>query len=218
MVSMVPSTHVVCYSQPSRTPCDVTGDNLEPGLLPPPPDGHAEDDYSPFGSRAEFELAELLYVEEEMSAGKIDKLLQLLADVYDTQPPFKSSQKWYTLIDTTKQGDVLWNGFSVSYNGAHPPEGVPQPPWMNDKHEVWFRDPLQVLENQIANPNFNDLMDLSPKQVYHKGKCQYNNLMSGNWAWEQAVSCCDSLVALINVVRRMKSRRMSPPMEQCLLL
>jgi hypothetical protein len=107
------------------------------------------------------------YIEEEMSAGKIDKLLKLLADVYDTQPLFTSSQKLYTLINTIKQGDVPWNGFSVSYNGARPPEGVPQPPWMNEKHEVWFRDPLQVLENQITNPNFNGLMDLSPKRCTH---------------------------------------------------
>ena len=71
---------------------------------------------------------------------------------------------------------------------TRPPEGAPQPLWMSENHEVWFRDPLQVLENQIANPDFKGLMDLSPKWVYHKGKHQYNDLMSGNWAWEQAVS------------------------------
>lgn len=219
MVSTVPPTLVVRYSQPSTgTPCDVTGNDLEPGSLPPPPDGHAEDDYSPFGSRTEFELTQLLYVEEEMSAGKIDKLLKLLADVYGKQPPFTSSQGLYKLIDAIKQGDVPWNTFSVTYDGARPPEGVPQPPWMNEKYEVWFRDPLQVLENQIANPDFNGMMDLSPKRVYRKGKRQYNDMMSGNWAWEQAVSCCNSLAALINIVHRTKSRRTSPRMEQCSLL
>ena len=123
-----------------------------------------------------------------MSAGKIDKLFKLLADVYNTQPPFTSSQQLYKMIDAIKQGDVSWNSFSVAYDGARPPEGAPQPPWMSENHEVWFRDPLQVLENQIANPDFKGLMDLSPKRVYHKGKHQYNDLMSGNWAWEQAVS------------------------------
>lgn len=153
-----------------------------------------------------------------MSAAKIDKLLKLLADVYDTQPPFTSSKQLYKMIDAIKQGDVLWNSFSVAYDGPRPPEGAPQPPWMNENHEVWFRDPLQVLENQIANPDFNGQMDLSPKRVYYKGKRQYHDLMSGNWAWEQAVSCCNSHATLVNVVRRMKSRRTSPPMEQCSLL
>lgn len=217
MVSTDPPL-VVLYSQPSTgTPCDVIGNDLEPGSLPPPPDDHAEDDYSPFGSRAAFELAELLYVEEEMSAGKIDKLLKLLAALYDTPPPFTGYQELYNLIDTIKQGDVPWNSFSVGYDGARPPQGVPQPPWMDEKYEVWFRDPLQVLKNQIANPDFNGQMDLSPKRVYHKEKRQYNDLMSGNWAWEQAVSCWDSFAALIHIVRRTKSRRTSPHMEQCSL-
>src|SRR6202012_3437602 len=154
MVTLSPSTPIPLSPPSTGTPCDVTGADLEPGSLPPPPDGHAEDDYSPFGSWAEFQLAELLYVEEEMSAGKIDKLLKLLADVYDTQPPFTSSQQLYKMIDAIKQGDVSWNSFSVAYDGARPPEGAPQPPWMSENHEVWFRDPLQVLENQIANPDF----------------------------------------------------------------
>ena len=123
-----------------------------------------------------------------MSAGKIDKLLKVLAALYDTQPPFTGHQSMYKSIDAIKQGDVPWNGFSVAYDGARPPEGTPQPPWMDEKYEVWFRDPLQVLESQIANPDFNGMIDFSPKCVYRKGKHQYTDLMSGNWAWQQAVS------------------------------
>jgi hypothetical protein len=159
-----------------------------------------------------------LYVEEEMSAGKIDKLLKLLTALYDTPPLFTGYQELYKMIDRIKQGDVPWNSFSVGYDGACPPENVLQPPWMDEKYKVWFRDPLQVLNNRITNPYFNGLMDLSPKQVYHKRKCQYSNFMSGNWAWEQAVSCCGSLMAFINIVCRTILQRMNPHMEQCLLL
>jgi hypothetical protein len=123
-----------------------------------------------------------------MSAGKIDILLKLIASLYDTQPPFTSHQELYALIDAIKQGDVPWNSFSIAYNGLQPPDSVPRPPWMDVEYEVWFRDPLQVLKNQVANPDFKDAMDYSPKRVYHKGKRQYSDLMSGNWAWDQAVS------------------------------
>jgi hypothetical protein len=123
-----------------------------------------------------------------MSAGKIDILLKLIASLYDTQPPFTSHQELYVLIDAIKQGDVPWNSFSIAYNGPQPPDSVPRPPWMDVEYEVWFRDPLQVLENQVANPDFKDAMDYSPKWVYHKGKHQYSDLMLGNWAWDQAVS------------------------------
>ncbi|KAH9018135.1 hypothetical protein EDB84DRAFT_1627433 [Lactarius hengduanensis] len=64
---------------------------------------------------------------------------------------------------------------------------LPIPPWMNDLYEIWFRDPLQVIEAQIGNPEFDGMMDFSPKRVYFRGKRQYEDLMSGNWAWDQAV-------------------------------
>src|SRR6266404_316724 len=166
-------------SQPrayTGTPCDVDGDDLDPGTLPPPPHDHSDDYYSPFSSQAEFELAELLYVEEEMSAGKINKLLKILSSLYSTHPPFTGHQELYALIDAIKQGDVPWNSFSVAYCGARPNVGTPIPPWMEATHEVWFRDPLQVLENQIANPEFRDMIDFSPKRVYHNHKCQYSDL------------------------------------------
>lgn len=100
-----------------------------------------------------------------------------------------SHQELYSLIDAIKQGEIPWNSFSVTYNGVRPQGNLPspQPAWMDEKYEIWFRDPLQVLESQIANPEYKGMIDFSPKRVYHKGKRQYNDLMSGNWAWDQAV-------------------------------
>jgi hypothetical protein len=39
---------------------------------------------------------------------------------------------------------------------------------MDASHEIWFRSPLQVLEGQIANPEYKDMMDFTPKWVYYK--------------------------------------------------
>ena len=158
---------------------------MEPGAPPPPHHHLAEDDFSPFSNRAEFELAEFLYVKAEMSAGKIDQLLNLLASLYDTQPPFMSHRELYSTIDAIKQGEIPWNSFSITYGGVRPQQNPPA--WMNESYEVWFRSPLQVLEGQIANPEYENMMDFAPKRVYHKGKRQYSDLMSGNWAWDQAV-------------------------------
>jgi len=166
----------------------VDGYDLGPGSLPPPLDDHADSDYSPFSSRAEFELAELLYVHAEMSARKIDKLMDVLAALNAGPPPFTSHHELYALIDAIKQGEIAWNSFSITYNGTVPQDGLPIPPWMDNLYEIWFRDPLQVIEAQIGNPEFNNMMDFAPKRVYFKGKRQYEDLMSGNWAWDQAVT------------------------------
>ena len=129
-----------------------------------------------------------------MSAGKINQLLTLLASLYDGQPPFMSHQELYATIDTIKQGKIPWNSFSVAYNGVCPQWNPPA--WMDASYEVWFRSPFQVLEGQISNPEYNDMMDFMPKQVCRKGKCQYTDLMSGNWAWNQAVCRAMALLAL----------------------
>lgn len=68
-------------------------------------------------SRAEFELAEFLFVHEEMSAGKIDKLINILGALYDDAPPVSGHKELYSIIDSIKQGDVPWDSFSVSYDG-----------------------------------------------------------------------------------------------------
>ncbi|KAH9011184.1 hypothetical protein EDB83DRAFT_2234139 [Lactarius deliciosus] len=119
--------------------------------------------YSPFSSRAEFELAELLYIHVEMSAGQIDKLMNVFATLNNGPPPFTGHHEMYSLIDAIKQGEIAWNSFSIAYNGPRPQNGLPIPPWMNDLYEIWFRDPLQVIEAQISNPEFNGMMDFSPK-------------------------------------------------------
>ncbi|CAA7264658.1 unnamed protein product [Cyclocybe aegerita] len=146
-------------------PCDIDGFDLPPDSAPQPVP--KSDDFFPFETRAEFEFAKLLYKDVEMSASNIDRLLQLLA----------------ALI---KQGEVTWDSFSVQYNGSPADSDMPQPPWMDQTYEVWFHDPLKVLDNQIGNPDFKNEMDYAPKQVFHKGKHQYQDLMTGNWAWEQA--------------------------------
>ena len=152
-----------------------------------------------------------------MPAGKIDRLLNILALFHDGQPPFTSHRELYSMIDAIKQGEIPWNSFSISYNGVRPQQNPP--PWMDASYEVWFRSPLQVLEGQIANPEYKNMMDFAPKRVYHEGKRQYSDLMSGNWAWDQAV--CYALLTpdqeRTNLVDRMKLRRRRSHTEPCLL-
>ncbi|RXW13185.1 hypothetical protein EST38_g12668 [Candolleomyces aberdarensis] len=121
-----------------------------------------------------------------MSAAHIDELSQLLAHLYpNNEPPFANHRELYSLIDSIPDGDIAWDSFSVTYDGEKPTNAT-VPPWMTQSYEVWFRDPLKILENQIANPDFNGKIDYAPKRVFRNGKRQYRDLKSGNWAWRQA--------------------------------
>ncbi|EAU88020.1 hypothetical protein CC1G_12172 [Coprinopsis cinerea okayama7 len=168
------------------TPCDAEGFDYDGPPEPPFENEALTEICYPFNSPSEFRLADFLYVKSEMSAGKIDELIEILAELYPNEPPpMANHRELYALIDSIKEGEVPWDSFSVTYNGEKPTHGS-IPPWMMQPYEVWFRDPLKVMESQIGNPDFKEKIDYAPKRVYQNDKRQWKDLMSGNWAWKQA--------------------------------
>ncbi|KAF8873949.1 hypothetical protein BD779DRAFT_1613631 [Infundibulicybe gibba] len=167
------------------TPCNEAKACHESTCSSPPPwEERAADDYSPYLDRAEFEFADFLYSQAQMSGGNIDKLSQLLAALYpERNPPFADRDDLYRTIDATQHGDIPWDSFTIAYTGE---VEVDSPPWKLAKYETWFRDPLKVMEQQIGNRDFAGEMDFAPKRIFKNGERQYTDLMSGNWAWEQA--------------------------------
>ncbi|KAJ7246229.1 hypothetical protein C8J57DRAFT_1523787 [Mycena rebaudengoi] len=169
-------------------PCDENGTFLEPGVPPPPPNHPPPTDFAPYEEQADFDLADLLYCRAQMSAGHIDELMQNWASrSSDVPPPFANHQDLYNTIDATDIGHVPWQSFNVSYNGARTPGD--ETPWKKQDYPIYFRDPLEVLKLQVANPDFKSEMDFAPKQVFggtNRDNREYMDFMSGNWAWEQA--------------------------------
>jgi hypothetical protein len=124
-----------------------------------------------------------------MSAGDIDTLLESWATTLlasDSTLPFANHRDLYRTIDNARVGDVPWKSFNVRYDGL-PPEKPPS--WMVNDFEVWYRDPRKVINNMLANTDFVNEMDTTPFQEYNSdGHWHYHNFMSGDWAWNQAVS------------------------------
>ncbi|EKM48882.1 uncharacterized protein PHACADRAFT_202281 [Phanerochaete carnosa HHB-10118-sp] len=169
------------------TPCDVNGNDLPPNTLLAPLPEKASDDYYPFDSRVEFELADFFFRKAEMSASDVDELMQLWAATLpeDEDPPFADNKDVKNAIDAIPLGEVDWQSFSVSYGGPRPSCNIP--PWMDDEYRVYFKDPLKVARSQLANPEFVDSIDYTPKRIFDRhNKREYKDFMSGNWAWRQA--------------------------------
>lgn len=126
-----------------------------------------------------------------MSVGDVDTLMELWAATQAEKgqavdPPFANARDLRDSIDAISKGETAWQAFTVKYDGDKT-DGAPG--WMSKEYEVWFRDPLTVLEGQIGNPDFVGKIDYAPKEVYGKNhRRQFTDLMSGEWAWEQAVS------------------------------
>ena len=134
-----------------------------------------------------------------MSADQIDRLLHLwgssLAPHQDT-PPFADHKDLYDTVDVTPIGDTPWKSFGLGYNGARPPANVPS--WMDKTYDVWYRDPKVLIKNIIANTDFDGEFDYAPYREFSPdGSQRYQNFMSGNWAWDQAVHNNLSLVIMV---------------------
>ena len=70
-------------------------------------------------------------------------------------------------------------------------DGVEIPKWMENEYEIWFRDPQLLFKNMLANQDFDGFFDYVPFRQYDdKGSHQYEHLVSGDWAWKEAVSAC----------------------------
>ncbi|KAG1831213.1 hypothetical protein DFJ58DRAFT_719586 [Suillus subalutaceus] len=148
----------------SARPCDPDGAFLPPGTPPPPLTEKSLDDWTPYGSHVEFELADYLFTRNQTPANSINQLLNIwaasLVQAGSKFTLFPDHRNLYKTINNTPLGDVKWQSFSVKYTGAIPDEGAL--PWMEDSHDVWFHDPRDVVRNMLANPEFATEINLQP--------------------------------------------------------
>ena len=176
--------------------CDKDGNDLPPNSPPPPPDSGPQcssDDWFPYELCTQFELADFLYRCNQISEGDTDFLFTLMNTMlasHGDQAPFCNHSDMHDTINATTLGEVPWDHFTLNYTGPLP-EGVSRentPGWMMEDHEIWFHDPVTLLENLLANPDFKDEFDYTPYQEYAAdGSHQFCDLMSGDWSWQEAV-------------------------------
>ena len=202
-------------------PCDERGVPLQKinGLFaePPPPKPKAVDDWSPFKSREHFTLAELIFCDTHMSAANTSKLMAIVADFRQGEPPFKDHSDLCNTIDASDLGDVLWQNAILRYTGEIPDGQVPK--WMKAEYEIYYRDPRDVIKNMMADTTFKHAFDYVPYQEFDEdGYRRYENLMSGDWAFHQAVCfvLCLHQSADPRSFNRTSSRKIRTRMVPCL--
>jgi hypothetical protein len=124
-------------------PCCQDGEFLPPGIPPPLLPLQSVDDWTPFISRAGFELAEILYMSASLSNSTVDKLLDLWSATlvpHNDSPPIVDHHDLHSTIDAVKLGNVPWESYAIMYNGLYPENG-PVPEWMNMECQLWYRNP-----------------------------------------------------------------------------
>jgi hypothetical protein len=175
--------------------CNENGESISPDSSPRlrVQDVNDPTDWVPFHDRLQFETADLLFWNAQISGGNIDEILQLWsASVLEIDPnaagPFKNHRDLYETIDSITLGDVPWTSASLSYEGPRPESG-PVPAWMITETEIWYRDPSQLIHNIIGSPDFHEEIDFVPYHEYIGDReiHRFHDFFSGDWVWKQAV-------------------------------
>ena len=185
------------YNTPNTTPfsfftgerCDRHGTPLLPGAPPEVPAVKADNDWSPFASRAGFELAQFMFADAELSQRKIDNLLELWAATlipHGDSPPIINHKDLHQQIDAIELGTVRWESACLKYDRPLPETTRPAE-WMTTTYDVWYRNPREVIKSLLARPDLDGHVDYSAYQEFNDDQRQYSNLMSGEWAWKQSV-------------------------------
>ncbi|KLO17200.1 hypothetical protein SCHPADRAFT_821759 [Schizopora paradoxa] len=172
-------------------PCDADG-NFLPENASPSVDPPRRYDWSPFESRVQFEVAELLYIKARMSGKNINELFDIwyssfLDEDLNQHAPFTDRAHLLATIDQIEVGDAPWHAFSIRYNGNIPETNAPK--WMTDEYLVCYRDPDIVVDNFLDNPDFDGQFDCVAFEEYELGDEDnriYSNYMSGGFANEQS--------------------------------
>jgi Plavaka transposase len=175
----------------SGTICDEHGNDIPRDTLPPlRPSDRGPNDWTPYNDRIEFEVADFLYRRNQMSGGDANFIFDVWAAslaAHNGTPPFANHTEMYETIDSTPIGDVPWESFALEYNGVQPDNDIPS--WMTKEYDAWFRNPRDLVHNIISNPDFDEKFDYRPLQEYTAdGVHRFQNVMSGDWCWKQAVS------------------------------
>lgn len=117
---------------------------------------------------------------------------------YGDAAPWRRAQDLYDTIDAIQHGDAPWKVYKLRYTGPLAP-GLP-PKWMTTEYELCARNSRTVLHQQLGNVDFKDKIHYAPyRQFDAKGRRVWSDLMSGDWAWKQAVSSVHYIYVLVEI-------------------
>jgi len=155
------------------------------------PDAMPDNPWNPFEGRLWFDFAHHHFVRLQSLEKNMDISLDLLKAATikgngDIKFPWLSMKQMYETIDQIQAGPAPFCSYWFKYNGPMLPTPLK---WMMQEYELYARDPRLVLQQQLATPEFSNKFDPIPYHRFNStGDRVFSNLMSSDWAWDQAVT------------------------------
>lgn len=124
------------------------------------------------------------------SQGDLDHLMNVWAarnirKYQEPDAPFTDTEHMHAVIDEVPFGAENWTTVTVQYSGELDDAS---PAYLRESYTFYMRDVLRSVEVMAESSDFDGKFDYVPyKEFGPDGRRRWSNLMSGQWAWRQAV-------------------------------
>ncbi|KAJ6552943.1 hypothetical protein B0H19DRAFT_1210996 [Mycena capillaripes] len=140
----------------------------------------------PFQDDDEWQLAKWLI--KHVGHTATEEFLKLSIISGRAKPSFDGKKDFFEKVDDLS-GGVKWHCKVVDTKGDLPdldkdPTGATM---RREQVELWFRDPVECVEELIGNPSFQDAMRYAPEKLYQDKKETIevvNEMWTASWWWE----------------------------------
>ncbi|KDQ15498.1 hypothetical protein BOTBODRAFT_108756 [Botryobasidium botryosum FD-172 SS1] len=123
-------------------------------------------------------------MDSEVSQAKIDGFLKL-RKISACQLSFKGKRAFYKHVDKLPVDGPGWNSEEITITGDKPDPSTGGK--LTETVEVWWRDPVDCIEELIGNPMFKNFMGYAPLKEYKdklKNDQLFNEMWTTNWWWD----------------------------------
>ena len=186
-----------CSYRTAAQPCDEDSvslqapwDSTSPLPALPSQDNQCPHDWTPFEDRLVFDWAYHHYVKVQSSTAEIAQELDFWSAIAikhgsTAGAPWRNAKEMYEAIDSIKIGLLPFKTLAFRYTRPKPSTPLS---WMEQEYELNTCDVVEVIWEQLAMSDFTSQINyILYKEFNSKGEQVWSNLMSGHWAFMQAV-------------------------------
>ncbi|KAJ3487621.1 hypothetical protein NLI96_g3382 [Meripilus lineatus] len=137
--------------------------------------------WGPFQDEDEWELAKWLI--KNVGHNQAEEFLKLQAIHGRVKPSFQNKTKLYEAVDSLP-GGISWLREEIKLTGdvvGH--DGKP----LEETLELWYRDPIECIQEILGNPMFCDVMRFAPGRLFSDafGRTRrIDEMWTANWWWK----------------------------------
>ncbi|KAF8879798.1 hypothetical protein BD779DRAFT_1446684, partial [Infundibulicybe gibba] len=173
--------YVETFPRPAGVPIRPSKEKTKFDLLRELKAREGEDQWAPFASQDEWDLA--MWLSKNVGQKSTDEFLKLQITRDRTNLSFHNNYTFLQKVDALPTGPD-WECEIVTVVGDRVGEDGNK---MSEDVELWYRNPIDCVRELIGNPAFKDYISYTPERVFTSSSGEnrvFDEMWTGDWWWD----------------------------------